>query len=90
MMRRCPKQLAGLCDIFVMDAFGTAHRAQASTAGVAQYAPAVCVGPLLAAELSALSKALAEPKSPVVAIVGGVKSQRSSKCLRRSVKKWTL
>ena len=67
------KQLAGLCDIFVMDAFGTAHRAQASTAGVAQYAPAVCVGPLLAAELSALSKALAEPKSPVVAIVGGSK-----------------
>ena len=67
------KQLAGLCDIFVMDAFGTAHRAQASTVGVAQYAPAVCVGPLLAAELSALSKALAEPKSPVVAIVGGSK-----------------
>ncbi len=67
------KRYAALCDVFVMDAFGTAHRAQASTAGVAQYAPAVCVGPLLAAELSALSKALAEPKSPVVAIVGGSK-----------------
>jgi len=68
-----PKQLGALCDIFVMDAFGTAHRAQASTAGVAQYAPFVCVGPLLAAELSALSKALEQPKAPVVAIVGGSK-----------------
>ena len=67
------KQLGALCDIFVMDAFGTAHRAQASTAGVAQYAPAICVGPLLAAELSALSKALEQPKAPVVAIVGGSK-----------------
>ena len=67
------RQLGALCDIFVMDAFGTAHRAQASTAGVAQYAPAVCVGPLLAAELSALSKALEQPKAPVVAIVGGSK-----------------
>lgn len=67
------QQLGALCDIFVMDAFGTAHRAQASTAGVAQYAPAVCIGPLLVAELSALSKALEEPKSPVVAIVGGSK-----------------
>ena len=67
------RQLGALCDIFVMDAFGTAHRAHASTAGVAQYAPAVCVGPLLAAELSALSKALEQPKAPVVAIVGGSK-----------------
>ena len=67
------KQLGALCDIFVMDAFGTAHRAQASTAGVTEYAPVVCVGPLLAAELSALSKALQQPKAPVVAIVGGSK-----------------
>ena len=67
------KQLGALCDIFVMDAFGTAHRAQASTAGVTEYAPVVCVGPLLAPELSALSKALQQPKAPVVAIVGGSK-----------------
>ena len=67
------KALGALCDIFVMDAFGTAHRAQASTAGVAQYAPVVCVGPLLAAELSALSTALQQPKAPVGAIVGGSK-----------------
>jgi len=64
---------AGLCDLFVMDAFGTAHRAQASTHGVARYAPAACAGPLLAAELSALERALAEPARPMVAIVGGSK-----------------
>ena len=66
-------QLAQLCDIFVMDAFGTAHRGQASTAGVAEFAPAVCAGPLLEAELSALSQALEAPQAPVVAIVGGSK-----------------
>ena len=64
---------AELCDIFVMDAFGTAHRAQASTHGVAKFAPKVCAGPLLAAELNALSQALAKPARPMVAIVGGSK-----------------
>ena len=67
------KRMAALCDIFVMDAFGTAHRAQASTHGVAQFAPVAAAGPLLAAELDALSKALAAPTKPVVAIVGGAK-----------------
>jgi phosphoglycerate kinase len=67
------KKLAALCDIFVMDAFGTAHRAQASTHGVAKYAPIACAGPLLAGELSALSKALDNPARPLVAIVGGSK-----------------
>ncbi|MGM0785343.1 MAG: phosphoglycerate kinase [Pseudomonadota bacterium] len=67
------KQYAALCDIYVMDAFGTAHRAQASTHGVARFAPAACAGPLLAAELDALEKALATPKRPMVAIVGGSK-----------------
>ncbi|OUS11700.1 phosphoglycerate kinase [Gammaproteobacteria bacterium 53_120_T64] len=64
---------ASLCDIFVMDAFGTAHRAQASTHGVARFAKTACAGPLLAGELDALAKALAAPKRPVVAIVGGAK-----------------
>jgi phosphoglycerate kinase len=64
---------AALCDVFVMDAFGTAHRAQASTHGVAKFAPIACAGPLLAAELEALGKALATPARPLVAIVGGSK-----------------
>ncbi len=67
------KKLAALCDVFVMDAFGTAHRAQASTHGVAKYAPTACAGPLLAGELAALSKALNNPARPMVAIVGGSK-----------------
>ena len=67
------KAYAQLCDIFVMDAFGTAHRAQASTQGVAKYAAIACAGPLLAKELDALAKALAEPTQPVAAIVGGSK-----------------
>ena len=67
------KRMANLCDIFVMDAFGTAHRAQASTYGVAKYAPAACAGPLLAAELDALGCALDNPAKPMVAIVGGSK-----------------
>ena len=67
------KAYASLCDIFVMDAFGTAHRAQASTHGVAKYAPVVCAGPLLNKELSALEQALANPAAPIVAIVGGSK-----------------
>ncbi|MFK4752891.1 MULTISPECIES: phosphoglycerate kinase [Oceanospirillaceae] len=67
------KAYAALCDVFVMDAFGTAHRAQASTHGVAKFAPVACAGPLLAAELDALGKALATPARPLVAIVGGSK-----------------
>lgn len=64
---------ASLCDVFVMDAFGTAHRAQASTHGVAKFSPIACAGPLLAKELDSLEKALAAPKRPLVAIVGGSK-----------------
>lgn len=67
------KKMAALCDVFVMDAFGTAHRAQASTHGVAKYAPVACAGPLLAAELDALAKVLDNPARPLVAIVGGSK-----------------
>jgi phosphoglycerate kinase len=67
------KKMAALCDIFVMDAFGTAHRAQASTYGVAEYAPIACAGPLLVEELEALGKALQNPARPMVAIVGGSK-----------------
>ena len=67
------KKMAALCDIFVHDAFGTAHRAEASTYGIAQYAKTACAGPLLAAEMDAISKALAHPKRPLVAIVAGSK-----------------
>ena len=67
------QKMAALCDLFVMDAFGTAHRAQASTHGVARYAPLACAGPLLAAELQALGKALENPARPMAAIVGGAK-----------------
>lgn len=67
------RKMAALCDVFVMDAFGTAHRAQASTYGVAEHAPVACAGPLLAAELEALGKALEDPARPLVAIVGGSK-----------------
>jgi phosphoglycerate kinase len=67
------KRMSTLCDVFVMDAFGTAHRAEASTAGVAELAPVACAGPLLVAELDALAAALEKPKRPLVAIVGGAK-----------------
>jgi phosphoglycerate kinase len=67
------RKMAALCDIFVHDAFGTAHRAEASTYGIAQFAPTACAGPLLAAEMDAISKALANPKRPLVAIVAGSK-----------------
>lgn len=67
------KKMAALCDVYVMDAFGTAHRAQASTHGVAKFAPVACAGPLLAAELEALGKALDNPARPLVAVVGGSK-----------------
>ena len=67
------RKMAALCDIFVHDAFGTAHRAEASTYGIAEYAPVACAGPLLAAELDAISQALLAPKRPLVAIVAGSK-----------------
>jgi phosphoglycerate kinase len=67
------KQLAALCDVFVHDAFGTSHRAEASTYGIAQFAPVACAGPLLAAEMDAISHALSEPRRPLVAIVAGSK-----------------
>ena len=67
------KKYAALCDVFVMDAFGTAHRAEGSTYGVAQFAPVACAGPLLAGELDALGKAMLKPERPMVAIVGGSK-----------------
>ncbi len=67
------KRLAALCDVFVMDAFGTAHRSQASTVGVARFAPVACAGPLLVGELAALHQALEQPQRPMVAIVGGSK-----------------
>jgi len=67
------RQMAALCDVYVNDAFGTAHRAEATTHGIARFAPTACAGPLLAAELDALSRALSAPKRPLVAIVGGAK-----------------
>lgn len=67
------RKYASLCDVFVMDAFGTAHRAQATTSAVAKFAPVACAGPLLAAELEALDKALQNPARPLVAIIGGSK-----------------
>ncbi len=67
------KRMAALCDIFVMDAFATAHRSQASTCGIARYAPIACAGPLLVREFSALSKVLEDPARPLVAVVGGAK-----------------
>jgi hypothetical protein len=67
------KKMAALCDIFVNDAFGTAHRAEGTTYGIAQFAPIACAGPLLAAEIDAITKALAHPKRPLVAIVAGSK-----------------
>ena len=67
------RRLAALCDVFVMDAFATAHRAEASTHGVAKFAPVACAGPLLVAEIEALERALVKPVRPLVAIVGGSK-----------------
>ncbi|MEE8041779.1 MAG: phosphoglycerate kinase, partial [Pseudomonadales bacterium] len=75
------RRLAGLCDVFVMDAFATAHRAQASTHGVARFAPVACAGPLLSAELEALSCALGEPARPLIAVVGGAKVSSKLKVL---------
>jgi phosphoglycerate kinase len=80
-------RMAALCDIFVMDAFATAHRAQASTEGVIRKAPIACAGPLLAAELKALEKALADPARPMVAIVGGSKVSSKLKVLEALIDK---
>ncbi|KTD07923.1 phosphoglycerate kinase [Legionella jamestowniensis] len=79
------KKLARLCDIFVMDAFGTAHRAQASTHGVAKYAPIAVAGPLLVSELEALEHVLKEPEKPIVAIVGGAKVSSKLTLLKQLV-----
>ena len=76
------RKMAALCDIFVHDAFGTAHRAEASTYGIAQFAPVACAGPLLSAEIEAISRALAEPKRPLVAIVAGSKVSTKLSILR--------
>ena len=81
------RRYAALCDVFVMDAFGTAHRAQASTHGVARFAKVACAGPLLAAELDALGKALQAPKRPLVAIVAGSKVSTKLELLENLVKK---
>ncbi len=81
------RKMAALCDIFVHDAFGTAHRAEASTYGIAQYAPVACAGPLLAAEMDAISKALANPRRPLVAIVAGSKVSSKLTILKALAKK---
>ena len=81
------RKMAALCDIFVHDAFGTAHRAEASTYGIAQYAPVACAGPLLAAEMAAISKALANPRRPLVAIVAGSKVSSKLTILKALAKK---
>lgn len=76
------RKMASLCDVFVMDAFGTAHRSQASTAGVARHAPQACAGPLLVAELEALGAALEAPRRPLAAIIGGAKVSTKIEVLR--------
>jgi phosphoglycerate kinase len=81
------RKMAALCDVFVMDAFGAAHRSQASTHGVGLYAPISCAGPLLTAELEALGKALDQPAQPLVAIVGGSKVSTKIQLLESLVKK---
>ena len=81
------KQLAHLCDVFIMDAFGTAHRAHASTCGVAKYAPIAAAGPLLVRELEALQQVFKAPKKPIVAIVGGAKVSSKLSLLKQMVNK---
>jgi len=81
------QKMAALCDVFVMDAFGTAHRAQASTVGVAEYAPIAVAGPLLTAEIEALKRALTKPTPPVVAVVGGSKISTKLKMLKKLLTK---
>ena len=81
------KQLANLCDVFIMDAFGTAHRAHASTCGVAMYAPIVAAGPLLIRELDALQRVFKNPEKPIVAIVGGAKISTKLSLLKQMVQR---
>ncbi len=81
------RKMAALCDVFVHDAFGTAHRAEASTYGIAQFAPIACAGPLLAAEIDAITKALANPKRPLIAIVAGSKVSTKLTILQSLAKK---
>ena len=81
------RRIAALCDVYVNDAFGTAHRAEATTHGVAKFAPVACAGPLMAAEVDALSKALASPARPLVAIVGGAKVSTKLTVLAELAKK---
>jgi phosphoglycerate kinase len=81
------QKMAKLCDVYVNDAFGTAHRAEGTTHGIAQYAPVACAGPLMAAELDALTKALASPKRPLVAIVAGSKVSTKLTVLKELAKK---
>ena len=81
------KKMAALCDIYVNDAFGTAHRAEATTQGMAKYAPVACAGPLMSAELDALSKALRNPARPLVAIVAGAKVSTKLTILRALAEK---
>ena len=76
------RQMASLCDVYVNDAFGTAHRAEATTHGIARFAPIACAGPLMAAEIEALTRALANPRRPLVAIVGGAKVSTKLTILR--------
>jgi len=81
------RKMAGLCDVYVNDAFGTAHRAEATTHGMARFAPVACAGPLMAAELDALGKALTAPKRPLVAIVAGSKVSTKLSILGELAKK---
>ncbi|MEB2335868.1 MAG: phosphoglycerate kinase, partial [Burkholderiales bacterium] len=81
------RKMAALCDVYVNDAFGTAHRAEATTHGIARFAPVACAGPLLAAELDALGKALGDPKRPLVAIVAGSKVSTKLTILESLAKK---
>lgn len=81
------KKMAALCDVFVMDAFATAHRAEASTVGVAQYAPVACAGLLLSTELDALTKALNKPEQPLVAVIGGSKVSTKLSVLEALIQK---
>ena len=77
------RKMAALCDVYVNDAFGTAHRAEATTYGMAKFAPVACAGPLLAAELDALSRAMGNPDRPMMAIVGGAKVSGKLEVLRK-------
>ena len=76
------RKMAALCDVYVNDAFATAHRAEASTHGIAKYAPKVCAGPLLQAEVQALARIVKDPERPLVAVVGGLKISTEARVTR--------